>query len=88
MAPSSGCMRGQNNYRSDRKGVEINRRGENHLSANKRKEKLKHKITFADQVKVETEEEKMKLATYLYVESYKQHNMASAPTSGGCCALF
>ena len=56
--------------RMDRKGAPINKRNDNVLKD--RKNKMAHKITFADQLETQ---DKAPLATTIYVESYKQHNV-------------
>ena len=67
--PGPGGMTPSGSVRMDRKGVPINRRRDGVLTKD-RKIKMAHKITFADQAEGED-----KLATVIYVESYKKHNV-------------
>ena len=81
--PGAGGMTANEKTRTDRKGETIGKhQGQ---KAQDRKNKLAHKITFADQL---GEEPKPKLATTIYVESYKKHNVMGNPTNPGCCTLF
>ena len=85
MNPGFGGMNHSDRY--DRKGENISHR--DGQAEKDRKVKLQHKITFADQFKQPDSDEKQKLANYLYVESYKQHNvMTNERTNQGCCVLF
>ena len=83
LAPGPGGMTPSDGVRLDRKGAPINKRKDAVLKD--RKNKMAHKITFADQIE---SEEKAPLATTIYVESYKAHNVMNNDQNQGCCTLF
>jgi hypothetical protein len=81
LSPGPGGMTPNETARMDRKGVPINKR----TVLKDRKNKMAHKLTFADQLE---SQDKAPLATTIYVESYKQHNVMANDQNQGCCTLF